>query len=219
VTVTNTGAAPLHPHVTLTGDDFVIASDACAGAIVQAGSSCDARVRFAPSAEGARSGRLTVASDDPAGDRTVDLSGTGAPAPTPPAGARGDAGPQGAPGPAGAAGVPGAQGVTGATGATGPQGATGAAGPQGPAGGLTCRASGKSQYACQLLVTRGTKASFAVSRGHEVYARGRATVSGTRLRFDVKPRKRLARGRYAVTVTIAVKGRHTAVVTTALTVH
>jgi hypothetical protein len=206
VTLTNTGGAPLHPHVALTGDDFVIASDACAGAVVQAGSSCDVRVRFAPSAEGPRSGRLTVASDDPTGDHIIDLTGTGVLAPAPPTG------PQGAPG---------AQGAAGAQGAPGPQGAagpTGATGPQGPAGGLTCRASGKSKYACQLLVSRVTKASFAVSRGHKVYAHGRAAVRGSRVSFAVHPRRRLARGRYAVAVTVAVKGHRSVVVKTTLTI-
>jgi hypothetical protein len=200
IVVTNTGSAPLHPHVTLTGDDFVIASDDCAGATVEAGSTCVVRVRFAPAAEGARSGRLTIASDDPAGDHSVDLTGTGSAAPI------GPAGPQGAAGP---------QGTSGAPGTPGPKGATG---PRGAAGGLTCKASGKAKYACALTAPRGSKASFVVSRGRTVYAHGRAAVSGSRVSFVLKPRKRLAHGRYAVTVTVAAKGHRSVVVKTTLTV-
>jgi FG-GAP-like repeat/Collagen triple helix repeat (20 copies) len=205
VDVTNTGGAPLHPHVALAGDDFVIASDGCAGATVQAGASCSVRVRFAPSAEGARSGRLTITSDDPAGARTVDLSGSASPAPVPPAGARGETGPQGEPG---AQGQPGPQGEPGATGAPG---------PRGPAGGLTCRKAGRSKYACELLVRNGSKASYAVSRGHKLYAHGRAAVTAGRVAFALHPRKRLARGRYTVALTVHVRGRRL-VVTTPLAV-
>ena len=178
IEVTNTGDAPLRPRVAIDGDDFVLAADGCANASVPPGGRCSILVRFAPLAGGDRGAQLTIGSGDPAGDHTVALHGTGvAPAP----------GPLGAAGPAGPAGTPGPHGQPGPRGATGPKGA---------AGGLTCKSAGKTRYACVLAAPKGkTSARYSVTRGRTLYARGRATVSGGKLRFGFAPRRRLRRGR------------------------
>jgi hypothetical protein len=96
VTITNTGAAPLAiSGIATTGDaadDFLITGDGCTGQVVAAGgaASCTVRLRFAPSAAGARTAALRVRHGDGA-SYDVALAATGAPeaaagAPTPGAG-------------------------------------------------------------------------------------------------------------------------------------
>ncbi len=100
-TVHNTGSAAR----TITGKsvggaqagDFAVKNDGCAGAV--AGRSfCSFDVVFSPSAAGARSATLTIASDDPvAGAYPIALAGTGtaappAPPPSEPAGGSGGCG-------------------------------------------------------------------------------------------------------------------------------
>lgn len=82
VTVTNTGAARLWVDGVAIGGsgagDFAIVANGCSSAPVLAGASCTVRIRFAPSALGART--ATLAFDDNA-ERSpaVALSGTGGP--------------------------------------------------------------------------------------------------------------------------------------------
>ncbi|MDW5595117.1 FG-GAP-like repeat-containing protein [Conexibacter stalactiti] len=152
--IVNNGAVPLSIGGFVFGganpDDFVIGTDTCRRPVAP-GASCTISVRFAPQAQGERSGTLMVLSDAREGDTAIALTGTAGPQPQGPQGDQGqegDQGPQGvagqdgargdtgAPGAAGATGERGADG-TGAAGATGPQGPAGPdgpAGPQGPAG-------------------------------------------------------------------------------------
>ena len=62
-------AAPTH-------GDFFIGSSSCGGALA-AGQSCQATVRFAPEAAGARQAKLEILSNDPSSPATVALVGTG----------------------------------------------------------------------------------------------------------------------------------------------
>lgn len=109
ITLTNTGAAPLRvSSIRSDSDDFMVTGGTCLDAIVAVGATCQARVRFAPSATGARSGTLRiVGANDAAG--TVALSGTGTAAP-PGTSVTGPIGPTGATGPAGPAGAVGPEG-------------------------------------------------------------------------------------------------------------
>lgn len=101
VTITNSGAAPLRvTSVRSDSDDFIVSGESCVGAAIAAGAACSARVRFAPTAAGARAGTLTVAGNT-AAPATVALSGTGA---VPASGDSSNAGP---PGPRGRRGAPG----------------------------------------------------------------------------------------------------------------
>jgi hypothetical protein len=79
VTVTNSGNAPLRVgFVTLAGanaPDFTAAG--CAGLTLLPGESCSIGVTFTPSAVGARSAGLSIASDAAASPHTVALSGNG----------------------------------------------------------------------------------------------------------------------------------------------
>ncbi|GLW05741.1 hypothetical protein Misp01_08710 [Microtetraspora sp. NBRC 13810] len=79
VTVTNGGAAaaPIG-SVTTTGD---FARTTTCGATLAAGASCTVDVTFTPTANGTRTGTLTVASSAPGGPVTVPLTGTGGSAP------------------------------------------------------------------------------------------------------------------------------------------
>lgn len=66
--------------------DFVVSASTC-GAAVLAQASCQVSVRFAPQAIGARSATLQIADNDAGGPATVDLGGSGLPAPPSPPGA------------------------------------------------------------------------------------------------------------------------------------
>lgn len=84
VTVRNAGTGSLHVgSLTLTGanpGDFAIVSGAgtnCANATLQVGATCTVQVVFRPTATGARSASLSIASDDPASPAGVPLTGTG----------------------------------------------------------------------------------------------------------------------------------------------
>ena len=59
----------------MTGD-FTIVGSEC-GATLGAGSGCKIDVAFAPTAEGARTGRLTLHSDAPGSPHSLALAGTG----------------------------------------------------------------------------------------------------------------------------------------------
>jgi hypothetical protein len=218
VTVTNTWIAPIDvSSATITGSDsdlFIKTSDTCSGTSLGLGDSCSIHMRFLPAGIGGAHATLAIASDSPSSPDTVSLSGNGA---APAAGSPGPAGPPGPPGPSGApgpAGPAGPAGTTGATGAPGPKGATGPQGPAGPAGQVICRNTAAAKVACDALFPPGTwktvaaaaDAGVTVSRNHRVYARGTASVSGTRRRVRVHLHliqlHRLNRGRYVLTVTI-----------------
>jgi hypothetical protein len=85
VTIANTGQAPLEiSGLTFGGanpGDFLDGGDNCRGAVAP-GSSCTASIFFVPHAAGPSSATLVVASNDPSGERTVLLSGSGAAPPT-----------------------------------------------------------------------------------------------------------------------------------------
>lgn len=80
VTLTNEGGNPLWIDGTaITGPDagdFTVVSDACGGETLQPAGTCVVRVRFSPSAVGARSAELTV-DDNAETSPAVELTGTG----------------------------------------------------------------------------------------------------------------------------------------------
>jgi N-acetylneuraminic acid mutarotase len=78
--LTNTGHRPLNVTDVATAGhaDFEIVSEACTGAPVQPGASCDIELRFTPAAAGARSATLTVTDGSTAsGTTSAELTGTG----------------------------------------------------------------------------------------------------------------------------------------------
>ncbi len=182
-------------------DDFALSADDCTGETLQPGAGCLVRVRFAPTASGARAASLQIR--DVAGtDTTIALAGTGGALAQGLPGAPGADGRAGAPG---ADGGPGPQGLQGAAGAAGATGATGSRGTRGPAGHdavVTCRtagARGRRHVTCSVRL-RGTRASTGarlVRHGHTV---ARGTLA--RLRVTTRP---LAAGRY---VLLVGRGRH-----------
>lgn len=114
VVITNDGYGPLAVRdLVLTGnnpEDFFVAGSNCFTS-VPGGKSCTVNVRFAPMAPGTRGATLSVVSDKPGSQPSVQLSGTGGALPT---------GPKGDPGLTGPKGDPGLTGPKGDTGATGP---------------------------------------------------------------------------------------------------
>jgi hypothetical protein len=108
-------------------DDFFKQEDDCPSVFPDSGATltCTARVRFIPSAPGARSAQLRFPGD-PAS--SVSLTGTGGALAAGPAGADGVDGVDGTAGAAGAAGAAGINGVDGVDGVAGPAGSPGASG-------------------------------------------------------------------------------------------
>ena len=102
VTVTNTGHGQLAVDaVRLAGDDiddFVVSADTCSHTTLALGATCTVRVRFSPSASGARNATLAVSSNDPDAPLSVALEGSGESPQPAPAGPTGPAGEAGAPG-------------------------------------------------------------------------------------------------------------------------
>jgi hypothetical protein len=154
--------------------DFVVTSDGCTGATLNLNNSCPLYIRFAPEAQGPRTGRVVVYTSS--GVFSGGLTGTGGALPQ---------GPAGTSGADGATGAPGDTGAIGATGATGDTGATGATGPQGPAGrnaAVTCKPlKGKSKVVkvtCTVKFASAGKASVRalLVRGAQVIASGRRPV-------------------------------------------
>jgi len=138
-------------------DDFLVVADDCAGTDLSPGDSCTAKVRFAPSAIGARAATFVARSDSADGaSLSVALSGSGAAPPQGPAGA------DGPPGPAGAQGPTGPSGAAGVTGPAGPRGATGLRGRDAR---VRCRVVGRRGIRCTV--------TYAVS-GRSTRARARA---------------------------------------------
>jgi len=148
---------------------------------------------------------------------------TGSPGPAGPTGSPGPAGPAGPAGPTGPGGPTGAAGTPGHDGATGPagsQGAPGTQGPTGPAGARGPRGKAGRDARVTCKVTRaGRRVRCNVTfvgrqairslrarlvRGHRTYAVGNSAHSSVTLR----PRRRLATGRYTALVTVrASNGR------------
>jgi hypothetical protein len=125
----------------------------------------------------------------------------------PPAGQTGPAGPQGPAGPTGATGAPGKPGTTGATGPAGRPGRDAI---------VTCmpgKAKGKKvKVVCTVKLAAAARASVRAvfSRGGHVVARARGVrrASG---RIALRGHRRLARGRYTLTLTFRVNGHRTTV--------
>jgi hypothetical protein len=90
-------------------DDFLITTDSCLDNTLSDGESCAVRLRFAPTATGARAATLELAADTPGQVVQVSLDGSGTSAPP------GPPGPAGPPGPSGAVGPPGPPGPAGPT--------------------------------------------------------------------------------------------------------
>ncbi len=87
LTATNEAAVPVQiSRVALSGDDFVLSSDGCAGISLAVGASCQISARFAPAAIGSRSGDLTLESATAKVSPVhIALTGSGATAEEPPA--------------------------------------------------------------------------------------------------------------------------------------
>ncbi|MCW2990690.1 MAG: Collagen triple helix repeat protein [Solirubrobacterales bacterium] len=168
VTVTNSGAAPLRVSaIRTTSDDFVVSNEDCVGEVLAVGGTCTVKLRFGPTATGARSGALQVrnAATPVAG---VTLQGTGGALPQGPAGSNGTTGATGATGaqgPPGAQGPAGKDGAAGAAGSPGPKGDTGPAGPAGRDGRVNCSIKRRA-VTCQVSFPGGTPTVLtAVHRG------------------------------------------------------
>jgi sugar lactone lactonase YvrE len=207
--LTNTGHGDLNVGgARVTGgnaDDFLISYDTCSENRLLVGATCTIDIRFGPSQSSPRTATLSVPSDDPAAPLQITLSGTGGPLPAGTSGATGSAGPQGPPGPAGPAGP------------AGPKGLTGARGPAGPAGQIelvTCEIvtvhdrGERHERRCQAHLLTGPvsfttteRARATLTRHGVVYA---ATIhSHQRQRLVLYVRRRLAPGRYTLTLTAA----------------
>jgi hypothetical protein len=138
VTVTNTSGGTVAFADSIRGtdaQDFFVSSEECLDRPLPDGVSCEVRVRFFPSASGARSATLRIKSNGVIND--VPLDGTGGDVltgPTGPTGPTGDTGPTGATGSTGSGGATGATGATGPTGSAGPTGLAGPTGASGPTG-------------------------------------------------------------------------------------
>jgi hypothetical protein len=107
LTIANTGHGELAiDGVRVAGDqsdDFIVGADTCSHTTLTIGATCTVRVRFGPSASGARRAKLLVTSNDPAAPLEVALEGTGEPPASAPAEPAGPAGQPGVAAPAGTA--------------------------------------------------------------------------------------------------------------------
>ena len=134
--------------------DFVVSSEACVGETLAPGAGCEARVRFAPGAPGARSATLVAEHDGPGAAPGLVLLGAGAGVAS---------GPPGAPGAAGGVGAAGGRGADGSAGPLGAPGRRGTAGPRGVRGRvgrpprISCRMTGRAvrTVVCVLNLGRG----------------------------------------------------------------
>lgn len=126
---------------------------------------------------------------------------------------------QGAAGPTGATGPAGPQGVPGALGATGPTGLTGPAGPAGQVELVTCTTTTRVRHiahkakklqvkTCKARLVSGTvtfqttpkTARATLSRTGRVYATGRIALGARTSLAELEPVRKLAPGRYVLTV-------------------
>ncbi len=136
--------------------DFVVSSQACVGETLAPGAGCEARVRFAPGASGARTATLVAEHDGPGAAPGLVLLGDGGAAT---AGPPGPAGAPGAVGAAGAAGTSTAAGPLGAAGATGLAGRRGARGRVGRPARISCRIAGRVARRLVCVLSFGRRAA------------------------------------------------------------
>ena len=186
VTVTNDGPGPLNVSLArISGgasDDFIISTDTCTETI-PAGATCTVRVRFAPTAIGARRAALRIVSDARVATHILGLAGSGTPAP-PALSVRA---------PAGAAGARGPRGRTGTTAS------------------LTCRLRGRTpaRRRCTVYLTnaRGITAVL-MTRNGALYASARPKRGATAI--VLRNRRHLRAGRYTLVVVRTSSGHKTA---------
>ena len=189
VTVSNTGG-PGELEVTgistigADGTDFFVAADSCTGEAIPIAGTCQAGVRFAPGALGARTAALRIRHDGRESPLIVPLSGTGGALP------------------------PGPSGPTGPTGPTGPSGPQGAAGQNAK---VTCvvRKKRKARVRVRCRVTYPSQSSslvrWTLSRGPETVRRGKVRARNGTLRI---PRaSQLGAGRYVLRIDGVIRGR------------
>ncbi|WP_264674631.1 phosphodiester glycosidase family protein [Nocardioides lijunqiniae] len=180
VTVTNSGDQPLRitkvaiaASGTSPAGEFVLAGEQCVDVEIAPGASCEALVRFSPSAaEVTSTAELVITANTPEGRVEVPLTGLstgplkgepGEPGQDGPTGPTGPQGPQGPQGPGGESGTPGA---------TGPQGPAGPQGPRGPMGAVVFGASQKV-----VTVHRGDRARLGFVLRNKTSRALRSTVS------------------------------------------
>jgi hypothetical protein len=146
---------------------------------------------------------------------TVIPQHSGPTGPQGPAGANGSNGSNGATGSQGPAGSAGSQGPAGAAGSNGARGPTGLQGPQGPAGKVelvTCKTvtrNPKTKRVCTTKLVTGpvkfttaaTDERASLSRHGVIYATGYARQTRAGMRTWLLAARRLARGRYTLTLT------------------
>ena len=129
-------------------DDFWLVSENCLSFVLASPSTCTAKLRFIPSAAGARTATLRFQSDPTS---AVTLQGTGGSLPT------GSQGPQGT---NGTDGVNGTNGTNGTNGAKGKDGAKGAKGVS-----VKVAERGKTKVGCKVT-SRGSGARIACQFNH-----------------------------------------------------
>ena len=161
VTVSNVGAQDLTigSGLTLSGDnpsDFALSDNTCAAATLAFKESCTLKVTFTPSADGARTARIELATNEPV-PTAVKLSGTGI-----------------------------GLGVTKAPGTARPitpvaTTPTSAPTPSATAKRVTCarkRLRGRTRITCTVKLSKARAAKATLQRGKVVFARGRVTKAG-----------------------------------------
>src|SRR5206468_2378132 len=79
--ISNCGTADLIiSNVVITGNDFILASNTCAGAtLTRGGTNCTVSIQFAPTATGQRSGEVIIANNAADSPQVITLIGTGIP--------------------------------------------------------------------------------------------------------------------------------------------
>jgi hypothetical protein len=197
LTITLAGGDALESFNVATGgadrDDFFVTTDFCANGDPDSaredirlrweGDSCTVKVRFAPSALGARNATYRFLEPKCCPDPSifeVPLTGNGTNAPigpAGPAGADGADGADGAQGPAGPAGPQGAAGSQGPAGSVGPAGPAGPQGPPGPTGKVTCvvkKKGTKVKVTCtvRFRAANAARVAMRLSSGGRLYALG-----------------------------------------------
>ncbi len=79
ITAMNGGGVAVHPSAIGAGGDFSVTGGSCTvGGAIAPGGTCTVNVTFSPSANGSRSGMLTIASDGTPATATAGLAGVGA---------------------------------------------------------------------------------------------------------------------------------------------
>jgi hypothetical protein len=197
VTVTNNGSASLVVSGVIVGGtnpgDYLI-DDACQQQVAPA-STCSIGVRFDPQASGASAATLTLLTNAATAPGAVSLSGTGGSLPQGPPGLPGA---NGRPGPKGANGSPGKIELVSCKAVT-----------------QTVNGQVREVQKCKAKLVSGTVKFTAtqtvvraiISRGGVVYATGeRAQGAGGAGLFVLRQRRRLAAGRY--TLTLRTRRKH-----------